>query len=102
MASKLNVTPELTKKVAGLARLKLTDDEVTRFTAQLTQVLGYVDALQEIDAKGIEPMTHVLENALPMREDTVREFPRDAAGKPKVLKDAPDTLYDGFKVPPIL
>lgn len=103
MAS-IQVTPELTRKVAGLARLKLSESEVTQFTEQLGRVLGYVGSLQEVDtsAADLVPMTSPLEMATPLREDVAREFPPAADGKPKVLEHAPKTLFEGFQVPPIL
>lgn len=102
MSKAPDVTPELTRKVAGLARLSLTEDEVTRFTEQFKQVLGYVGQLQSVDTTGVPAMTHALETPLPMREDVARDYPRGVDGSPKVLGPAPETLHDGFKVPPIL
>ncbi len=98
----LNVDETLTRQVAHLARLELSDQEVKTFTQQLKQVLEYVDQLQKVDVQGVEMMTHPLSLETPMREDEVRPSPVDDEGKPKVLKSAPDVLYDGFKVPPIL
>lgn len=100
----MQVTPELTRKVAGLARLKLTDTEVTEFTAQLSKILGYIEALGEVDTSdpSLVPMTHSLEVETPLREDVICEFPRGADGTSKLLANAPEVLHDGYKVPPIL
>jgi aspartyl-tRNA(Asn)/glutamyl-tRNA(Gln) amidotransferase subunit C len=68
----------------------------------LSEILKYVEQLQGADVQGVEPLTHPLDLATPLRADEVRIFPTDDAGKPKVLQSAPDALYDGFKVPPIL
>lgn len=96
------VNETLTRKVADLARLYLTDEEVTLYTTQMKTTLGYVDLLSKVDVGNVEPMYHPLEIETPMREDVVRPSPVDENGKPKVLKHAPETLYDGFKVPPII
>jgi len=98
----LEVTPELTRKIANLARLKLSTDEVEMFTGQLREILRYVDSLQTVDVSKVEPLTHPLELQTPMREDVVIPSLLDAEGKPKILASAPEVLYDGFKVPPIL
>ncbi len=98
----VEVTPELTRKIADLARLELSNEEVQTFTGQLGDILRYVDSLQEVDVSKIEPLTHPLELQTPMREDVIVPSPVDAEGKPKILKSAPEVLYDGFKVPPIL
>lgn len=96
------VTEGMTRQMAELARLELTDAEVKIFTTQLQDVLNYVGALKSVDVSGVEPMRHPFEVKTPMREDRVVPPPRDAEGRPKVLDSAPDVLNDGYKVPPIL
>lgn len=89
-------------KVADLARLELTDEESRNFGAQLGEILAYMDLLGEVDVQGVEPLTHPFELATPLRTDRVIPSPTDAEGRAKVLASAPETLYDGYKVPPIL
>src|ERR1051326_5297233 len=105
------IQESLTRDVAKLARLELTDEEVRLFTAQLGQVIGYVELLQEVKlgsgvepqgSRVIEPMTHPLEPVTPYRDDVVREFAPSDDGTPKTLGPAPDVLDGGFKVPPIV
>ena len=85
-------------KVALLARLKLSDDEIESFTSQLGQVLEYVEILNELDTADIEPMAHAVDVSNVFREDEVREsLPRDAA-----LANAPKTDGQCFLVPQIL
>jgi len=98
----VEVNEKLTRQVAELARLELSDQEVQVFTSQLGGILKYVEQLQEVNVQGVEPLTHPLDLATPLRPDEVRPSPLDQEGKPKVLRSAPDVLYDGFKVPPIL
>lgn len=97
----VKITGELTRQVAHLARLELTDEEVRLFTSQLGDILGYVEELQQVDVHGIDPLVHPVELAPPMREDECRPSPR-VDGKPKMLGPAPEVLDGGFKVPPIL
>lgn len=98
----INVNEALTRGAANLARLELTDAEVATFTHQLGDILKYVDQLQKLDVKGVEPLTHPLELETPMREDEVNPSPVDSHGKPKSLHSAPDVIDDGFKVPQIV
>ncbi len=96
MSQKL--TREEVAKVAHLARLKLSDQELDTFTSQLGQVLEYVDVLNEIDTENVEPMAHAIEVSNVFREDEVcSSLSRDAA-----LQNAP--LSDGkyYLVPQIL
>jgi aspartyl-tRNA(Asn)/glutamyl-tRNA(Gln) amidotransferase subunit C len=46
--------------VANLARLEITDKEKEKFTAQLNDILLYIDKLNELDTKGVEPMSHAI------------------------------------------
>ncbi|MEK6578042.1 MAG: Asp-tRNA(Asn)/Glu-tRNA(Gln) amidotransferase subunit GatC [Bdellovibrionota bacterium] len=98
----VEVNEILTRQVASLARLELSDLEVKLFTSQLGTILKYVDQLQMADVNGIEPLTHPLSLATPMREDEVKSFIKTAEGKPRILDCAPEVMYDGFKVPPII
>lgn len=44
--------------VAKLARINLTESEKSKFSKQLDSILGYVEKLEELDTKGVEPMAH--------------------------------------------
>src|SRR6478736_5527324 len=105
----IEVSETLTRKIAHLARLELSDAETVTFTAQLKQILAYVEQLQQVDVSGVEPLTQPLDFSVEganvsrrWREDEVKPSPVDDEGKPRVLSSAPDVLFDGFKVPPIL
>ncbi len=107
----IEVNEDLVRKVADLARLALTDAEVTKYAAQMKVTLGYVDQIAKaVIPDGTEPLYNPLAESLdqplgvetPMREDRVVPSPTTPDGKPKMIRAAPDTLYEGFKVPPIL
>lgn len=91
-------SPELVRKVAHLARLKLTDEEIDRMSDQLGKTLTYVEQLSEVDTDDVEPMAHAIELSNVFREDKAREsLPRDQA-----LSNAPKTDGKYFLVPAIL
>ena len=98
----LNVDETWVRKVADLARLELSETEVKTLTAQFESMLKYVDTLSEVRVEGVEPMINPYEIDLLQREDIPDAPFVDEEGKPKVLKSAPETLYEGYKVPPIL
>jgi aspartyl-tRNA(Asn)/glutamyl-tRNA(Gln) amidotransferase subunit C len=87
------------KRIADLARLELTADEVTLFTQQLSDILVYVDQIQSLDTNGVEPTSHVL-NRPNDRED------RQAPTLPlaEALENAPDAAREAglFKVPRVM
>ncbi len=98
----VQIDDKLTRRIAQLANLELTEQEVTSFTSQLGNILGYIDQLAKAEVADIEPMTHPIDLPTALREDVVRPSPTDAEGRPRVLESAPEVLHDGFKVPPVL
>ena len=86
------------RKVASLARLSLTEQELTACGAQLTVILDYVSLLNEVDTTDVAPMSHPLpaENVFRVDKETA-SLPREAA-----LANAPKTDGQFFLVPKIL
>lgn len=81
--------------VARLARLELTDDEVGRMSAELSDVLGHIEKIGELDLEGVAPTSHVVEVSNALRPDVVEApLPHDLA-----LASAPATADGGFLVP---
>jgi aspartyl-tRNA(Asn)/glutamyl-tRNA(Gln) amidotransferase subunit C len=61
-------------KLARLARLTITDEEVERYREELSEILGYVEQLQQADVTGLEPTTQVTGLKNVMREDIVVDY----------------------------
>ena len=57
------------RKVSQLARLEIPEDQIETYTAQLEEILSYIDQLQEIDTRNIPPTTRAVEVVNAMRED---------------------------------
>ena len=94
----MNLTSADVRKVASLARLKVTDEDVNFLLGDLSAILEYVDVLNEVDTAGIEPMVHAVELHDVLRTDVLREsLPREAA-----LQNAPRTDGKYFLVPTII
>jgi len=91
---------EEVRRIAVLARLKLTPEEERLFQGQLSAILDYVAQLEELDVSDVEPMTHALAagERPALREDEVRPSlaPDDA------LANAPAREETWFKVPRII
>ncbi|MCI0492782.1 MAG: Asp-tRNA(Asn)/Glu-tRNA(Gln) amidotransferase subunit GatC [Planctomycetes bacterium] len=86
------------ERVALLARLQLTDEELATMTDQLAQIVGYVDLLAEVDTNGIEPMAHAIEMANVFKDDkAATSLPRD-----ETLANAPHHDERGYLVPAVL
>lgn len=84
--------------VAGLARLELSENEVSKYEEELNDVLKFMDKLNELDTEGIEPSAHVLDINNVFREDEVEE----SFDVEEILANAPEREDDYFKVPSIL
>jgi len=81
--------------VARLARLELTDDEVQRMSSELSDVLGHIEKIGELDLDGVAPTTHVVAVTNALRPDVVEpSLARDVA-----LEQAPEVADAGFLVP---
>lgn len=86
------------RKISHLARLRLTDEEVACFGAQLGSILGYVEQLRELDLEGVEPTAHPLPIVNVFRDDA----PAASLGVDKALANAPAAAPPFFKVPKVL
>jgi aspartyl-tRNA(Asn)/glutamyl-tRNA(Gln) amidotransferase subunit C len=92
------LTREDVAKVARLARLRLSDEELDLFTAQLGSVLEHAADINALDLEGVVPTAHPFELINVVRRDEVRpSLERDAA-----LAAAPDAESGRFAVPRIL
>jgi len=85
-------------KVASLARLSLSDQEIDEFGKQLTQILGYVETLNEVDVEGATPMPHAVDERNVFRKDQ----PHESLTREAALSNAPQTDGQFFLVPQIL
>lgn len=90
------ISKETVEKIANLARLELTNDEVLDYSKTLSAILEHFNELNELDTKGIEPLTTPTNIASRMREDVVIPFEGDT------LSNAPDKSGHLFKVPPVV
>ena len=82
-------------KLARLARLDLTDEEVEQFQEQLSEILQYVEQLQAVDIRGLEPTNQVTGLTNVTREDEIRDYgytPQD------LLKNVPSKQDGMIKV----
>lgn len=84
--------------MALLARLRLTDDELARMTEQLSQIVGYVEQLGELDTETVQPLSHPLPVANVFRDDELRpSLPRE-----EMLAAAPHSDGECYLVPAVL
>lgn len=90
------------KKIAKLAHLEITDEEVALYTPQMASIVGYVEQLNEFDTETIEAslggLTKEGEATATTRDDT----PHESLGQKKALDQAPSAVAGHFQVPKVL
>lgn len=97
----MKLTEDEVRYVAGLANLRLSDDEIHRISHDLGQILTHMDQLNELDTANVEPMAQVLFEAdeiATLREDV----PHTPLGNRDALANAPVSGAGYFKVPKVV
>ena len=94
----MSVDPATVRKIASLARIAVTDDQVEAMVPELNNILGWIEQLGEVDTSAVQPMTAVIPNALRLREDVVT----DGGIRDAVLANAPVAEHGFFGVPKVI
>jgi len=92
------ISEEQVRHVAMLARLTLTEQQISDYGRDLNSILGHIDTIGQLDLKGVEPTAHPLDSVNVMRADEVRPGLSQAAA----LKNAPDSDGQAFVIPQII
>jgi aspartyl-tRNA(Asn)/glutamyl-tRNA(Gln) amidotransferase subunit C len=92
------ITRDEVARLAALARLRLEEGEITTLSGQLETILSYVEQLGEVDVEAVEPTSHVLPLATPLREDR----PRPSLDPQRAVAEAPAAAGTAFAVPHVL
>lgn len=90
-----NLTRDDVLKLAKLARIDLSDDEVAKFESEFNEILQYVEQLQAVDVSGLEPTSQVTGLTNVTRKDEIRDYGYKAKD---LLKNVPKTEDDLIKV----
>ncbi|NBO21582.1 MAG: Asp-tRNA(Asn)/Glu-tRNA(Gln) amidotransferase subunit GatC [Rhodobacteraceae bacterium] len=94
----MSIDIETARRVAKLARIRVEEADLPQLAGQLSDILGFMEQLNEVDVEGIEPMTSVTPMRLKRRADVVTDGDQQAA----VLKNAPDAREGFFAVPKVV
>lgn len=86
------------EKIALLGRLLLSDEELQRMTVQLSDILGYMNLLSEVDTTNIEPMAHARDMANVFRDDVAGP----SLDRAQALANAPHRDEECYLVPAVL
>ena len=94
----MSVDKETVAKIARLARVRVDESHTDSLAKELSNILGWIEQLSELDTEGVEPMTSVVSMKLPLREDQVT----DGGYPDKVTANAPEAAHDFYAVPKVV
>jgi aspartyl-tRNA(Asn)/glutamyl-tRNA(Gln) amidotransferase subunit C len=94
----MKISKEEIEHIAVLARLSLSEEEKELFGPQLSSILDYMEKLNELDTKDIEPTSHVFALSNVMRDDS----PKDSIPREDALMNTPSHTDKFYRVPKII
>ena len=88
----MSISKDKVKKIGNLAKIKLTNDEIEIFSTQLTQIVDFMNKLDEVDTSKVES---VINQNLDHHSNRLNDIVEDGNYVEKILKNAPDSK-EGF------
>jgi aspartyl-tRNA(Asn)/glutamyl-tRNA(Gln) amidotransferase subunit C len=92
------VDQDTVRRIAKLARIRIAEEDVPVYEAELNHILHWIEQLNEIDVSGVEPLTSVVEMTMKQREDVVT----DGDCPDDILANAPAAQDHYFVVPKVV
>ena len=84
--------------IAALARIRVAEEDLNGLAQELSNILGWIEQLNELDTEGVEPMTSVVEVEAPARADRVT----DGDYREAIVANAPEQAHGFFIVPKVV
>ena len=94
----MSVDAATVRKIASLARIAVSDAEVSAMVPELNNILGWIEQLSAVDTDGIAPLAAVIPNTQRLRDDVVT----DGNVRDAVLANAPQAEHGFFAVPKVI
>ncbi len=94
----MSVDAQTVRRIAHLARIAVSEDDVAPLQGELNAILAFVEQLNEVAVEGVEPMTSVTPMHMKKREDRVT----DGGYPDKIVRNAPATEDNFFMVPKVV
>ena len=94
----MSIDKDTAARVANLARISIPDEELENVAKELSNIIGFMEQLNEVNVDNVKPMTSVTPTVLKKRTDVVN----DGNQQSKVLSNAPDTREGFFAVPKVV
>jgi len=92
------VDEKTVRKIARLARIKVSEEELAPLARELSQIVAWIEQLGEVDTRNVAPLASTVDAKLPRRSDKVA----DGGYRDKVLANAPEGMGGFFAVPKVV
>ena len=96
------ITESDIRKIAALAHLEVSDEELRTLAPQVASIVAYVEQLNELDTSSVEPAIGGLTPEGERTHATRDDSPRPSLGQQLALEEAPDPAAGHFRVPKVL
>ena len=93
------IDEKITLKIASLAKLELTEQEIKEYSKDLNNILKWMEELKEVDVSNVQPVTSITKNELYEREDIAY---KNTVEQEKILLNAPEKVGEYFTVPKVI
>ena len=94
----MDIDKKLVKKIATLSRVKIEEKEIEKISKELSEIITWVEKLNEVDTKNTLPVTNPSNIKIPFRKDQIN----DGKIEEKILKNAPEKKAGYFVVPKVV
>ena len=94
----MSVDKDTVAKIANLARIKVSEDQLEPMAGELNNILTWIEQLSEVNTDGVEPMTSVVDFSLRWRKDEVT----DGGYRDDLQSNAPSAEHGFFTVPKVI
>jgi aspartyl-tRNA(Asn)/glutamyl-tRNA(Gln) amidotransferase subunit C len=94
----MSLDPATVRRIAGLARIGVQEEELSKLSGELNGILTWIEQLNEVDVSAVDPMAEMTQVPMKMREDRVT----DGGYPEQVLGNAPDRIGDYYAVPKVV
>lgn len=94
----MQIDEKLIRRLAELCKLEFEGEDLAQIQQDLTQILNFVDKLNELDTTNVEPLIHIVNEVNHLREDLVKQ----EITHQEALLNAPKKDSDYFRVPKVL
>lgn len=94
----MSVSKEEVKHIANLSRLSLTDEQLEKYTEDLSNIVNFANELSKVDITGVKPTAHILDIKNVFRKDEVSS----SYDREEILKNAPSKAGGCISVPKVV